>query len=258
MDRPNILRRSHRIALVPLVVIGWTLVLMCVAAADPCPPLDASCAVSQAGGTVSGGVAQNGGVVGGTVTQTGGTVGGAVGGTVGGTVTQTTGTVGGAVDQNTGATPHAPGTVVGALSGGKSGQVPGTQDSGTTTTTTVTGVTPTGEGTHSAGGGTQGPSGGGRHVGAARSGVAPLTSAGTAPTRGGAASGADLSQPSPHDRSDPVGALLRGEIALARTVAFPAALILLVTGFLLMQDRIDRKDPKLALAPTRTEYLTFS
>jgi hypothetical protein len=29
-------------------------------------------------------------------------------------------------------------------------------------------------------------------------------------------------------------------------------------GFLLMQDRIDRKDPKLALAPTRTEYLTFS
>jgi hypothetical protein len=52
--------------------------------------------------------------------------------------------------------------------------------------------------------------------------------------------------------------LLRGAVALAKTVAFPLALILLVLGFLLIQGRIDRKEPKLVLAPIGSEYLTFS
>jgi hypothetical protein len=32
----------------------------------------------------------------------------------------------------------------------------------------------------------------------------------------------------------------------------------LVIGFVFVQDRIDRKDPKLTLAPVGTEYLTFA
>jgi hypothetical protein len=44
------------------------------------------------------------------------------------------------------------------------------------------------------------------------------------------------------------GSLLSGAW-LARTLAFPILLIILVIGFVLVQDRIDRRDPKLALAP---------
>ena len=45
----------------------------------------------------------------------------------------------------------------------------------------------------------------------------------------------------------------------AKTLAFPAALALLVVGFLMVQGRIGRKDPKLVLAPVDTteESLTF-
>jgi hypothetical protein len=45
---------------------------------------------------------------------------------------------------------------------------------------------------------------------------------------------------------------------LARTLAFPIMLIILVIGFALVQDRIDRRDPKLALAPVGADHLTFS
>jgi hypothetical protein len=45
---------------------------------------------------------------------------------------------------------------------------------------------------------------------------------------------------------------------LARTLAFPIVLIVLVIGFVLVQDRIDRRDPKLALAPVGADHLTFS
>ena len=45
---------------------------------------------------------------------------------------------------------------------------------------------------------------------------------------------------------------------LARTLAFPILLIILVIGFVLVQDRIDRRDPKLALAPVGADQLTFS
>lgn len=40
----------------------------------------------------------------------------------------------------------------------------------------------------------------------------------------------------------------------AEQVAFPLALTLLVIGFLMVQNRIDRKDPKLALAPVDSEH----
>lgn len=41
------------------------------------------------------------------------------------------------------------------------------------------------------------------------------------------------------------------------TAAFPLLLLLIVLLFLTIQDRIDRRDPKLALAPIRSEALTF-
>jgi hypothetical protein len=42
-------------------------------------------------------------------------------------------------------------------------------------------------------------------------------------------------------------------VEVAKNLAFPLALLLLVTGFLLIHNRIDRKDPKLAHAPVRAD-----
>ena len=51
-------------------------------------------------------------------------------------------------------------------------------------------------------------------------------------------------------------------LAAAATVvgktAFPAILALIVLFFLTIQDRIDRNDPKLALAPVHSEPLDFT
>ena len=44
---------------------------------------------------------------------------------------------------------------------------------------------------------------------------------------------------------------------VAGKTAFPAVLVLIVVIFLAVQDRIDRSDPKLALAPIRSEPLDF-
>jgi hypothetical protein len=43
----------------------------------------------------------------------------------------------------------------------------------------------------------------------------------------------------------------------ARQVAFPLALTLIVVAFLLVQNRLDRRDPKLALAPIGPDVLRF-
>ncbi|MBA2724489.1 MAG: hypothetical protein H0U53_00730, partial [Actinobacteria bacterium] len=49
-------------------------------------------------------------------------------------------------------------------------------------------------------------------------------------------------------------------IEAAKLFAFPLALTLLVVGFMLIQNKIDKKDPKLALAAVDTtdELLSFS
>lgn len=51
----------------------------------------------------------------------------------------------------------------------------------------------------------------------------------------------------------------RAAVEAAKTLAFPLALIVVVVGFLAIQGRIGRKDPKLALAPVDTaeESLSF-
>jgi hypothetical protein len=53
------------------------------------------------------------------------------------------------------------------------------------------------------------------------------------------------------------GALLTGS-RLVKTLGFPFILILLVVAFLFVQNRIDRRDPKLALAPVGSEYVPFT
>jgi hypothetical protein len=55
-------------------------------------------------------------------------------------------------------------------------------------------------------------------------------------------------------------AIGRVAVEAAEQVAFPLALALLVGTFLMVQNRIDRRDPKLALAPIHSDHelLTFS
>jgi hypothetical protein len=194
-----------------------------MALADPCSPLDLGCVVD-------------------TTTTT-----------AGGVVDDTTTTVGDVVDDTTttdgGAGPIDPGTILdgvvpgGALPGG--GTVPGT------------GETPSG-------GGTTTPNGGGAtHTGTASSGshhphaaVVAAGSGSVAPVVSGETPIA-LGHPSPTFVDDGGGALV-AVARLVRTLAVPLALILLVIGFLFIQNRIDRTDPKLALAPVGSEHLTFS
>jgi glycerol-3-phosphate acyltransferase PlsY len=85
-------------------------------------------------------------------------------------------------------------------------------------------------------------------VAAASGSVAPVTSGETS---------AAVGHPFPTFLDDGGGVLVAAA-RLVRTLAVPLALILLVIGFLFMQNRIDRKDPKLALAPVGSEHLTFS
>jgi hypothetical protein len=53
------------------------------------------------------------------------------------------------------------------------------------------------------------------------------------------------------------GSLARVMTEAARQLAFPLALLLVVASFLVVQDRLDRRDPKLALAPMRPEVARF-
>jgi hypothetical protein len=54
--------------------------------------------------------------------------------------------------------------------------------------------------------------------------------------------------------------LAEAALEAAKAFAFPAILIGLMVGFVLVQNRIDHRDPKLALAPVSSEhdYLSFS
>jgi len=62
--------------------------------------------------------------------------------------------------------------------------------------------------------------------------------------------------------ADRSGSLLEwvGEVvqAVVEKAAFPLALVIIVVVFLALQDRIDRKDPKLAQAPLKSEALDFT
>jgi hypothetical protein len=62
------------------------------------------------------------------------------------------------------------------------------------------------------------------------------------------------SEPGPAER------LAKGALEAAKAFTFPAILIGFMVGFILVQNRIDHTDPKLALAPVSSEqdYLSFS
>jgi len=244
-------RLVRRTLLASIVSVAGLVAAAPVAAADPCPPLVLGCVVDDTTTTA-------GGVVDDTTTTVGDTVDTTATTTVGETVdTTATTTVGDTVDTTT--------TTVGDAVGG-GGQVgPGTILEGVDPSGTLPGggarpgpgETPTGGGpTPTNGGGTT-------HTGTASSGSrspraldAAAGPGGVAPAVGGEISTA-VGHPSPTSL-DGGGGVFVAAARLVRTLAVPLALILLVIGFLFVQNRIDRRDPKLALAPVGSEHLTFS
>jgi hypothetical protein len=56
---------------------------------------------------------------------------------------------------------------------------------------------------------------------------------------------------------DPLGPFAGSLPEIARRLAFPLVLVGLVLGFVAIQNRLDRKDPKLALASTTRDVLNF-
>src|SRR5919106_1630723 len=56
---------------------------------------------------------------------------------------------------------------------------------------------------------------------------------------------------------DPLGPFAGSLPEVARALAFPLVLVGLVLGFVAVQNHLDRKDPKLALATTTPDVLTF-
>ena len=78
--------------------------------------------------------------------------------------------------------------------------------------------------------------------------VAETLPAGDTVVVNGASSTSPLDQPGPFAGSLP---------EIARRLAFPLVLVGLVLGFVAIQNRLDRKDPKLALASTTRDVLNF-
>jgi hypothetical protein len=236
-------RLLRRMLFVSVVAVSGLAAAVPTAAADPCPPLDAGCTLGDPGTTV-------GGTVGDTSTTAGGVVDDTTT-TAGGVVQDTTTTVGGVLG---GDVPPDPGPIVGGVPGGilpgNGGVPPGGDD-----TTSGGGATPPG-GAGAPGGNTQaGPPSPGSQGGPTA--VVRDPGPGVFSTPSGDAS-TTVSHPFPSLLDDAsVGASLSGA-RLVRTFAFPLALILLVIGFVFVQNLIDRKDPKLALAPVGSDYLTFS
>ena len=226
--------------------------------------------VGQVGGTVGDTAGQVGGTVGDTVTDTGGKVGDAVGGPVGDAVKDTTGAVGGAVKDATGSAGGAVKDATGAAGhaidnatepvlgerdrggqgekdhgGRKDGQKDGQKsrnDAGSKDgkggKSTVLGGSAFGEGAF--GFGTRVP-------------AITLGSAGSQELAGDQVA---AFAPEPLD----LGALTEAAVEAAKKFAFPILLSILVAAFMLIQDRVDRKDPKLALAAVDTdqEWLSFA
>ena len=79
--------------------------------------------------------------------------------------------------------------------------------------------------------------------------VAETLPAGDTVVVNGTSSTSPLDQPGPFAGSLP---------EIARRLAFPLVLVGLVLGFVAIQNRLDRKDPKLALASTTRDVLNFT
>lgn len=221
--------------------------------------------VKDTGGTVGDTTGTVGGTVGDTVTDTGGTVGDTVGGPAGDTIKDTTGSVGGTVkdisgtvggtvkDTSSDVGKSIDGTTETVLGDGKTGdkehgaQKDGVKDGkkdgkkhrSTDGRTKVGGSIVFGEGAF--GFGTRTPE---------------ISLGGIESAREIAGGQAAAFAPQPLD----LGALAEAAVEAAKRFAFPILLSILVVAFMMVQDRVDRKDPKLALAAVDTdqEWLSFA
>jgi hypothetical protein len=87
--------------------------------------------------------------------------------------------------------------------------------------------------------------------------AAPEPEGGTAAVEKVAPSEAGSSEDAPDGRSL-FTTMRTAAFFVAKGSAFPIALVMLVLGFLIFQDRVDRRDPKLALAPVHPDpYIDF-
>lgn len=89
-----------------------------------------------------------------------------------------------------------------------------------------------------------------------------FAAAGNAGATAGAVTGSAaqrLAQSAPSSLRSPTEQLIENVGEVLSKVAFPIALLVLVGAFLVIQGRVDRSDPKLALAPVdvEQEYLSF-
>jgi len=243
-------RRLIRGVLIVSVFACLTLVATApMANADPCPPLDLSCTIQDTT-TTAGQVLDD-------TTTTAGQVLEDTTTTAGQVLDDTTTTVGDVLDDTT--------TTVGGVVGGGPGPVVG----GLPAVPPVTGGEPSqggsdppadqpvppGGGSTAGGDDTQvGPSGTGTQARPLGPAVAPgLVTTSIEPGVVAGITGRS------HVRFlDGGSGSLPSGAWLARTLAFPMFLIMLVIGFVLVQNRIDRRDPKLALAPVGADQLTFS
>jgi len=225
-----------------------------LAHADPCDPLDLGCTLEQST-TTAGEVLE----------ETTTTVGGAVEDTTttaGEVLEETTTTVGEVLEETTSTAGDVLEGVPGPVGGGSipvvppaaPAVVPGEQPPAGSTDPPV--LQPAPPGGNAPGGG----GGGSTHVVPPASGSrVPFAGEGfRSSTQAGIGDSAGIVGRT-HVRSvdDGSGWQMSG-VWIARTLAFPVVLILLVIGFVFVQHRIDRKDPKLALAPVSADVLTFS
>jgi hypothetical protein len=229
--------------------------------------------VGDTGGQVGDTVGDTGGQVGDTVGDTGGQVGDTIGGPggdivgdasedVGNTVKDTTGKVGDTIADTGGEVEDTVGEV-GGDTGGAVGRLGGATDG--TADDLVGGNVP---GVGNAG---EGPRFGAVSPGFAKNFFSDATGIGSqrAPSLGGpfgAADALDLSGTelvgSASDVAAPVGfeEFVQEALEAARQFAFPLVLTLLVGAYLMLQSRVDKRDPKLAMASVDPEedLLSFS
>jgi len=228
------IRRLQAVFVIALVTVPFSLATSAVA--QTCDPTDLGCTVDQVGGTGKDvtddpvGAAHDGGD---TAANTGQ---GAVG-TAQGVANDPVGTVRNTIDQvlgDGGITPPTGGG--GGGPGGGSGHGPGGSDTAS----------------HNPHGG----AGTSRHAGGAIGrGGSPATVSSTGSAGAGVPAGDVSSHASDHRLSPTIGAVAVGVIG---GVALMALLLGAVVAFLALQERIDRRDPKLAMAAVGSDRVSFA
>lgn len=223
--------------------------------------------IKDTGGTVGDTTGSAGGTIGDTIKDTGNTVNDNVGGPVGGTVKDTTDKVGDAVKDTSSAvggavkdTSAGVGQTVDGTTGGLTDDVLGGETKGDKDPRTKKdGLGDGKKKKNRQGKGTKASTGTiGFGEGAFGFGtrIPAISLSGLEGAREIAGGQVAAFAPEPLD----VGALLEAAAEAAKKFAFPIMLSILVACFMLIQDRVDRKDPKLALAAVDTDqdWLSFA